>query len=127
METKADLESLSKELNPTIGFYDPLGLADKTFWGESNEATIGFLRQAEIKHGRVAMAAFVGFCLQANGVHFPWDLTTSGTSFGDIAAAGGPMAQWDALPTNSKLQIIGAIGFLEFWGENSFALGENGQ
>ena len=50
-ETKADLEVLAKELNPLIGFYDPLNLAEAEFWGQSNEATIGFLRHAEIKHG----------------------------------------------------------------------------
>ncbi len=48
-ETKADLESLAGELNPIVKFYDPLNLADETFWDDSNEATIGFLRQAEIK------------------------------------------------------------------------------
>jgi len=72
------------------------------------------------------MAAFVGFVLQSNGVHFPWDLTTSGISFGDIAAAGGPAAQWDALPTNAKLQIIGFVGFLEWWSENAYALSQSG-
>ena len=51
------------------------------------------------------MAAFVGFIVQSNGIHFPWDLTTSGISHADIAAAGGPAAQWDALPTASKLQV----------------------
>merc|ERR1712127_256678 len=60
--------------------------------------------------------------VQSNGIHFPWDLTTSGISHADIAAAGGPAAQWDALPTASKLQIFGAIGFLEGWGENSKAM-----
>ena len=45
-----------------------------------NEATVGFLRHAEIKHGRVAMAAFVGFCVQSNW-NFPWKLT------GEISSA----------------------------------------
>ena len=41
--------------------------------------------------------------------HFPWKLTGE-ISFDDIAAAGGPPDQWDALPTNAKLQIILFIG-----------------
>ena len=69
------------------------------------------------------MAAFVGYLVQSTGFHFPWNLQgpfglavpegTPTISFGDISAAGGPADQWDALPSAAKLQIIGAIGFLE--------------
>jgi len=127
METVSDLEALAKKLNPTVGYYNPTSLAEMKFWGQSQESTIGFLRQAEIKHGRVAMAAFVGFCLQSNGICWPWALSFDGTQFADISAAGGPAAQWDALPTNAKLQIIGVIGLLEWWGESDWALKNAGE
>ena len=64
METKADLETLAKQLNPAVGFWDPMGLASMNFWGQGEEATIGWLRHSEIKHGRIAMAAFLGFIAQ---------------------------------------------------------------
>merc|ERR1719313_1136399 len=126
----AGLKELAIKLNPVVGYWDPLNI------GETSPETIGWFRQAEIKHGRVAMAAFVGFCLQSNGVCFPWNLqapflgVNSGIdtiSFADISAAGGPGAQWDALPSAAKLQIIGAVGFLEMWGESSVALEMDGQ
>jgi len=113
---KSDLESLASDLNPVVKFYDPLGLADASLWGTSSEATIGFLRHAEIKHGRVAMAAFVGYCVQSN-VHFPWKMTLAGDSFPSTDLS--PEQQWDALPDLSKWQIIGTIGFLEIWSELS--------
>jgi len=90
MESQADLKDLAKKLNPAVGYWDPLNLGAAEFWDQSNDATIGFLRHAEIKHGRVAMAAFVGYCVQANGIVFPWKLTGS-ISHADIAAAGGPV------------------------------------
>ena len=69
---------------------------------------------------------------QSNGVHFPWALqggVFGGTeiTFGDIAAAGGPADQWDALSTPAKLQILGVIGFLEMWGETSASIEMDGE
>merc|ERR1719405_395065 len=101
METKAELEALATKLNPVVGFWDPMNLAEYDQFSVGQEASIGFLRQAEIKHGRVAMAAFVGYIVQANGIHWPWALTGGGITHADISAAGAPQAQWDALPTES--------------------------
>merc|ERR1719199_2170544 len=103
-----------------------MNLVDYDQFTVGQEASIGFLRQAEIKHGRVAMAAFVGYIVQANGIHFPWALTTSGITHADISAAGGPPDQWDALPTAAKVQILLFIGFLEICGESTYILEQSG-
>ena len=106
--------------NPSIGYYDPLNLAQLNFWGQGEEATIGFIRHAEIKHGRVAMAAFCGFAIQANGIKFPWE------PFASINAA-SPCEQWDLLPEAAKYQIILFVGFLEVFSEHSYILEAQGQ
>jgi hypothetical protein len=98
-ETKADLEALAVELNPILGFYDPLNLAEGEFWDNTNEATIGFLRQAEIKHGRVAMAAFVGYWIQSNYV-FTWPQSMAGTMPPSVDLQ--PEEQWDLVNINAK-------------------------
>jgi len=126
MVTTADLEALAKKCNPTVGFYDPLGLVKNAVAQGTETETIGWLRHAEIKHGRVAMAAFVGFIVQSNGIHFPWNLSGD-VSFADISAAGGPGDQWDALPTYAKVQILSFIGFLELFSETTFFLEQAGE
>lgn len=110
-----DLKSVAAKSNPVLKYYDPLQLASTTIWGETNEATIGFLRHSEIKHGRVAMAAFVGYIVQSNGIGFPWPISTDGTPF--PIGAGSPPEQWDALPDAAKWQIILFVGFLEWFSE----------
>jgi len=126
----AGLKELAIKLNPVVGYWDPLNI------GETSPENIGWFRHAEIKHGRVAMAAFVGYTIQSNGIHWPWALQgpLGGVNadlpvitFGDISAAGGPADQWDALPSSAKLQIIGAVGFLEMCGEASVFLEADGQ
>jgi len=127
METVSDLEALAVKLNPKVGFWDPLGLSSANLWDSGDQATIGFLRHAEIKHGRIAMFAFVGYCAQANGFFWPWKLSISGTTFESISQAGFPSEQWDALPTQSKLQIFGAISLLEIFGEASYLTEAQGE
>ena len=122
-ETKQDLIDLQNSLPGPPGFYDPLGLADQSFVigmnvagdrGVGQEATIGWLRHAEIKHGRVAMAAFLGYLAGStelvSGPHkiLPYRGYEPGLT---------PPEQWDAIPLYGKLQIIVLVGMLESYGE----------
>lgn len=126
MDSISDLKNLAVEANPVLGFWDPMNLIEYDQFQQGEAATVGFLRQAEIKHGRVAMAAFVGYCVQANGVYFPWKLTGD-LSFSEVAAAGSPPDQWDALPSASKLQILGFVGLLEIISESTYILDLSGE
>ena len=125
-ETKADLVALQEALPGPPGFYDPLGLADMSFKigieggtsgdGVGEEATIGFLRHAEIKHGRVAMAAFLGYLAQCTDLvkgehtYLPYRGYVAGCT---------PQEQWDNIPLYGKLQIFTLIGMLESYGEGA--------
>jgi hypothetical protein len=114
METIDDLSDLAKKLNPVVPRFDPLGLSTSNFWGSTEEETIGFLRESEVKHGRIAMFAFVGYIVHANGITWPWPMTMDGTPFPKVDNA--PEA-WDAIPDAAKLQIFAFVGFLEFVSE----------
>ena len=113
-ESKADLEAIAGKANPIVNYFDPMSLADADFWGQGNEATIGFLRQSEIKHGRIAMAAFVGYIVQSNVV-FPWAQTMAGAPHPSPDLS--PEQQWDAIPVGAKWQIFFVISMLELWDE----------
>merc|ERR1719191_1991844 len=119
--TKEEMVALA-EANPdflgkTIGIWDPLNcLENANFWDLGNEETIGYLRHAEIKHGRVAMAAFLGYCVQStpvvSGPHavLPFKGYEPGLT---------PPEQWDAIPLYGKLQILILVGMLESYGEGA--------
>jgi hypothetical protein len=116
--TQDDLVELAESnrdaLGSGIGFWDPLGASKNSFWLLSNEQTIGYLRHAEIKHGRIAMAAFLGFCVQSldivKGPHtfLPYRGYVENVS---------PQEQWDNIPVIGKVQILIFVGMLESYGE----------
>merc|ERR1712164_38443 len=113
-ELQALAESNRDALGAGIGFWDPLGCSKMSFWPLDNEETIGYLRHAEIKHGRVAMAAFLGYIVQSTPL-------VSGTHavlpFRGYEAGLTPPEQWDAIPLYGKLQILVLVGMLESYGE----------
>ena len=126
MLDKPGLESLANTQNPVLGYFDPLSLADAEFWEQGNDATIGWLRHAEMKHGRVAMAGFVGYIIHENGIHWPWKLSTTLPDYSSFEGLSAP-AVWDAIPEIAKFQIISIIGFFEFWSESQYVLEADGQ
>merc|ERR1712238_521430 len=67
METKAEMVELAKQLNPVVGYWDPLKLADRNFWNQGEEFTIGWIRESELKHGRIAMFGFIGYIVPEIG------------------------------------------------------------
>merc|ERR1719506_1150175 len=89
---------------PPLGLWDPLGLCADTE---------GFARRraVEIKHGRIAMAAFVGQIVQELGITFPGSLTLDGaTPFADI---GTGFEAVNNIPLFGIVQIVFACGLAE--------------
>merc|ERR1719375_851923 len=118
--SKQEMAALA-EANPdflgkSLGLWDPLNCLDFDFWSLGNEATIGYLRHAEIKHGRVAMAGFLGYIAQST------DLVSGPHTvlpFRGYEAGLTPPEQWDAIPLYGKLQILVFVGMLESYGEGA--------
>ena len=108
-------EILSEPNNIEFGkIWDPLGLAEL-----GGDETIAWFRHAEVKHGRVAMAAFVGWTAVAGaGWRFRGELA-HGTEFGSLPSKG--LEAWDAVPGWGKAQLLLFAGLIEFHDELFFA------
>lgn len=107
----------------------PLG---KKILEDAGPDGIKWFQNAELKHGRIAMVACIGFWVQKLGVHFPLYLgpsgsngfnpestasnwlisTTTGVSFQDIAQA-SPLDAISMVPEQGWFQIFLAAGWFE--------------
>ncbi|KAL3908676.1 MAG: hypothetical protein SGILL_008392 [Bacillariaceae sp.] len=110
--TTTSLSAFEGELGAQepLGFFDPLGLLN-----DADEAKFERLRYVELKHGRIAMIAFVGNLVPRAGLFLPGDIDLSGNAFDSFppgyAAISGP----DAIPSAGVGQILAFIGFLELF------------
>lgn len=104
-------EILSEPNNIEFGkVWDPLGLSEL-----GGDETIAWFRHAEVKHGRVAMAAFVGWTAVAGaGIRFPGELS-HGLEFASLPSKG--LEAWDAVPGWGKAQLLLFAGLIEFHDE----------
>ena len=90
-----------------LGFFDPLNLLE-----DADQERFDRLRYVEIKHGRIAMLAFLGNIITRAGIYLPGDIDYSGTSFDSIPNG---WAAVSALPQAGLLQIIAFVGALELF------------
>lgn len=107
-----DLPGAAQETQGQV--FDPLNLADLCPYGSEN---FEWMRTAEIKHGRICMAASVGWLLTEAGVHFPGYLSKSeGVTFESLGTSG--MGAWALVPEAGKYQIFATIAALELINES---------
>merc|ERR1719181_1877019 len=99
-----NLEGTGEETGGQI--WDPLDIAGSV----SDEALMWF-RHAELKHGRVAMLATVGYLTGAAGITFPGEIA-KGVTFESVNS-GGVFSAWSNVPEAGKLQILLLIFMLE--------------
>ena len=88
------------------GFWDPCGLSDGI-----DQATFDQYRTAELKHGRVAQLAVLGYVVQEI-YRFPFDIAP-GVACADVPNG---VAAISAIPSLGWAQIIFLIGAVDYWG-----------
>lgn len=89
--------------------FDPLGLSEL-----GSDETISWFRHSEVKHGRIAMFAFVGACANGLGLRFPGDLAPD-MPFSSLPSKA--LDAWDALPGLGKAQLLIFAFLVEFHDE----------
>jgi len=88
-------DKLDGSMPGDMGF-DPMRLSDI-------QTDLRYARWAEIKHGRICMAALVGMLVQQSGIHFAGDAYTNTDIFGAVKSVGFGV----------NVQIFLTIGIIE--------------
>ena len=91
-----------------LGFFDPLGLLK-----DADQTRFDRLRYVEVKHGRVAMLAFLGQITTRYGVHIGGNIDSAGHAFSSFPNGWAAISGENAIPLEGTLQMFAFIGFLE--------------
>merc|ERR1712048_595050 len=105
--TDSPLRAFENELGvqAPVGFFDPMGLS-----ADGDMEAFKRRRTSELKHGRIAMFATIGYIVPE---YFKWPglcAPTSGLTFTDIPNG---LVALEKLPLNGWLQIVLFLGFME--------------
>ena len=97
----------SKEIGvqAPLGFWDPLGLLMN-----AEQERFDYLREAELKHGRVSMLAILGHIVTTAGARLPGDIAY-GLPFASMKTG---LAAFDTIPSAGIFQTVAFIGLIEF-------------
>merc|ERR1719502_2571720 len=107
----------ARAATPTMAFIDTLEGTGGEIWdpldiaGSVGDEALMWFRAAELKHGRVAMLASVGYLVGAAGITFPGEIA-GGVTFASVNA-NGVFSAWSLVPEAGKLQILSLIFLLE--------------
>lgn len=102
---KSTYENELGVIAPT-GFFDPAGLSENI-----DQETFDQYRTAELKHGRVAQLAVIGYVIPEI-FRFPGEIAP-GIAFADIPNG---IAAVNAIPSLGWMQMIFAIGMVDYYG-----------
>merc|ERR1719393_1108389 len=84
--------------------WDPMRFSE-LYKVSGNNPDVAWLREAELKHGRMSMLAITGVMVQSAGVHFPGNAEIS---FDNADWASAPAT----LPAGAWLQVLAFIGIM---------------
>lgn len=98
-----------------LGFFDPLGLCK-----DEDQANFDRLREVEIRHGRCAMLAVVGWLTTAAGVRLP-GMEGVGAGFKALDMSGLPQDVRGTLPLTLGTVFFLTVFMQDATGENEFA------
>jgi len=90
---------------PPLGYWDPLNFSEN-----GDPEKFARYRYVELKHGRIAMLAFLGEIVTRAGIHLPGTIDKSGTTFESIPNGFAALSE---VPKLGVVQLFVFVGFLE--------------